>query len=638
MLGELLKFFPESAYPLILAHDPDSLLNEESVLAALNERRFTLIYETDPIRLRYRVETVKPITIKQPIIIRTEKQLNRLPYDLWQQGHHVSLGLNTFFPNLSYSVLQQLSPSQIWCLSQAQSSDERLGSRRTIRFVLKHVFDLDLTIMTSAGDWVIWLHTYHQTWTSTPDLIIEFILSHLGEYFESLHLRELILSKVSFYKFLQEQWRMFIESTGEQCMREKLIDYILDFENSPKLQNHIGNIFSKGVLTPINVHEPQRFPLWAQLGIFTSNEDLIKYRLNDLWDVLISVSESELASYRWEQWQKLAEIWAEYNALSRVQSFGNSEENALSKRINKAFITWLQNHFSALATNVLPTPHHLFHVPHYMAYQRRKEKLEKNALIIIDGMALADWHLISTTWQERNPTWHLNEKLVLAQIPTITAISRQALVSGLRPSDFAETLRNNQAEPKHWRTFWQNEDVVLENCIYKRHDPRVTVDWIDSPHLEIVCLIDNSIDEIIHNTTLGYREFIASLRIWIDKDSRALEESINKLLLKGFTVYLTSDHGHIEASGFGKISEGLAAYTRSKRARVYNDVNLAEQNRQKVAPSFVWTNDGLLPNNSYVLVPEEQNAFVPIEEIVIAHGGLSISEVIVPLVTIGLNI
>jgi hypothetical protein len=302
--------------------------------------------------------------------------------------------------------------------------------------------------------------------------------------------------------------------------------------------------------------------------------------------------------------------------------------------VTKWFLSWLKNRYSILATQKLPQPHHLFHIPHYIAYQRRKKLANKIALLIMDGMALADWLFLGKLWRSRNLNWNFEEQLVMAQIPTITSISRQALVSGLRPVDFSASFRDNQEESKLWKSFWQNEDVSPDNCIHIRHRRNVTPDWIDKPRLETVCLIDNSIDDIMHNTTLGLSGFYASLKIWLDKESPALEKTINDLLARDFTVYVTSDHGHIEASGFGVLSEGLTVQTRSKRTRVYNDANIAEQNKQKVSPVFTWSKDGLLPEDIIALIPEDNSAFIPYKEIAIAHGGVSISEVMVPLITI----
>jgi len=632
LLSELLKLFPERAYPLFLAHDPDGLLNDESVLTVLSERGFTLIHEVDSVHLRYRAENAKPYLIKTPIIIRTENPLNTIPFDLWQQGHHVSLGLNAFFPYLAYPVLKQLSPTQIWRLSQSPSPSRKLGQRSTIEYILINIFELDLEKIAKIEDWVIWLNTYHQKWYGLPELFSDFILA--CETAKKLpNLEDLIASKDTFNQFLQEEWSEFINS---YAVKETQAQYIVNFANSQNLQLQIGNIISKGILSPIETSEQHNLPHWALPGVFASNIDPNDLRLVELENNLISITEEELATYRWEKWQDLAWDVAEYISLSQTQQNPKADKSHFNV-IDRAFLNWLQARYSALATQILPKPHHLFHVPHYLAYQRRKLNSEKTALIIMDGMALADWIFIRTAWKDRNPSWKFDNQLVLAQIPSITAISRQALISGLRPMDFSDSLVNNHSESKQWITFWKNQEVASKACIYERHKTKAKSDWIDIPRLEIVCLINNTIDDLMHNTTLGLSDFYASLRIWLEQESHSLESTISDLLTREFRVYITSDHGHVEASGFGSISEGVTVQTRSKRARVYNDINFAQQNQQSVSPSLIWSGDGILPNNIFILIPEENHAFVPHHKTVIAHGGASISEVIVPLVTIGLD-
>ncbi|NIN98172.1 MAG: BREX-3 system phosphatase PglZ, partial [Anaerolineae bacterium] len=80
-----------------------------------------------------------------------------------------------------------------------------------------------------------------------------------------------------------------------------------------------------------------------------------------------------------------------------------------------------------------------------------------------------------------------------------------------------------------------------------------------------LCLIDNKMDDMIHDATLGAPDFYASLRVWLEEYGRRVEKVIAGLLARGFTVYLTSDHGHVEARGFGQPSEGLTVDTRGKR-------------------------------------------------------------------------
>ena len=133
---------------------------------------------------------------------------------------------------------------------------------------------------------------------------------------------------------------------------------------------------------------------------------------------------------------------------------------------------------------------------------------------------------------------------ILAQIPTITSISRQALISGLRPVEFEQTIDHNRQEAKRWENFWAGEDISLSACQFGRIHSRKEelASPIAAPRTCALCLIDNAIDNIIHNTYLGAADAQQSVRLWLKEHAHTLETQIEHLLEDGFTVYLTSDH------------------------------------------------------------------------------------------------
>jgi hypothetical protein len=263
------------------------------------------------------------------------------------------------------------------------------------------------------------------------------------------------------------------------------------------------------------------------------------------------------------------------------------------------------------------------------------------ALLILDGMALSDWMVVGPVWRARHPAWRFEECLLLAQIPTITSVSRQALVSGRRPADFAATLGTNRIESRQWAAFWARAGLSAEACPHahlalERDELPLEV---DSAHTRALCLIENRIDDMVHDATLGTTSFQASLRVWLEdygrrSSCRGLETLIADLLARGFTIYLTSDHGHVEAHGFGQPSEGLTVDTRGKRARIYSDRYAALDVQQGFPKTIRWSQDGLLPDDVWVLMPQRRSAFATANETVVTHGGPTLDEMIVPLVTI----
>ena len=106
------------------------------------------------------------------------------------------------------------------------------------------------------------------------------------------------------------------------------------------------------------------------------------------------------------------------------------------------------------------------------------------------------------------------------------------------------------------------------------------------------------------------------------------------LLAQGYTVYLASDHGHVQARGLGQPSEGLTVDTRGQRARIYRDRHAVTNVQQGFPETVLWSGDGLLPEGVCVLVPQGRGAFAAFNETVVTHGGLTLDEVVVPLVAI----
>ena len=74
--------------------------------------------------------------------------------------------------------------------------------------------------------------------------------------------------------------------------------------------------------------------------------------------------------------------------------------------------------------------------------------------------------------------------------------------------------------------------------------------------------------------------------------------------------------------------------TRGKRARIYSDYHAAVNVQQGLSETILWDQDSLLPDDVWVLMPQERNAFAAFNETVVTHGGPTLDEIVVPLVTI----
>lgn len=649
MLEEILNFFPVHTHSLTLVSDPDGLLADEALLAVLIDRGFTILQETDPVLLRHRVEQVCPFTPKAAVIIITPATLETLPYDIWQQGHHVCLDLHSYFPNLAYPILRSLSQLQRAYLWGAPQPEARLGTRGTIDFLLQQVFGFFPETLRYPAGFISRLDELHrQGMLPLPDALLATLITRLQSLstYAAWPLSKILQSRQAFTDFLQNQWEAYIRLEIREAVSEYNIPILIPFANDAAIQDTLPRLVRNGSLTPLQVAEPEKLPGWAAPAICITHEDPRPARVDDLHAMLLADLTNLTSDARWETWQAIARTWAELGVIWHSVDFQSTpsqqkQHDLLQASLDEAFVTWLRHRYAPLGAQRLPSPHHVYHVPYYLAYLRSQGAIEKTALLILDGLSLADWGLIASAWRKRHTQWHFDERLLLAQIPTITAISRLALASGLRPSDLS-TPGAPQDEAQGWRAFWGREGlpdnaIVGLSLALDRSDPPAE---ISSHRLQALCLIDRTIDDVLHGSVLGEADIQSSLRLWLEPASQErytsarLEALMDELLGRGFTIFITSDHGHCEGRGMGQPSEGLTAITRGKRARLYKDRRAAQRVQISFPDTIIWERDGLLPDQLVALIPQGRQAFTTFNETVVTHGGLTLDEVIVPFIEI----
>lgn len=647
MLDQLLALFPQNTHPLVLVSDPDGLLSDEAILAKLAERGFQIIQEAEPVLLRYRVEQVKPYNVERPVLIVTDGALEDLPFDLWQQGQHVKIALHEFFPNLAYPILRALTSIQRVRLIQIPQPKERLGEQRTIHFLLENVFAFNTNLIQQPAYFVLWLDEFHQSNAPFPQVILEHVLEQLykSSEYKAWPLKEILQDRGAYRNFIQDQWQGFLSMQTGKYLGEKNAEYLLHFETSQGLQDALPRLLRNGNLTRVQVETRTPMPVWVVPGIFMLDEDPRPRRKTELVAVLNEALSTLTPESRWEEWKAMAYQWAELTNLHNDLGLPSLEDKdhykEIRSRLDTSAMSWLQQKYSLLAAQKLPTPHHVHHIPHYLNYLRSQGKVKKVALLIMDGMSLSDWLLVKEAWQRRQKDWQYKENLLLAQVPTITAVSRLSLISGLRPSDFYIPNATKLTETKSWNAFWSREGLP-ENTIsllalnLEKTDPTPE---ITNPRLQALCLIERQIDDIMHGAMLGEANHQSSVNLWLSqnnlgKSSNKLENIINVLLDERFTVFIASDHGHCEAYGIGKPSEGLMVQSRGRRARLYQDYLTAEHIQATYNNTILWKEDGLLPKDLYAVLPAGRQAFADFGEIWVTHGGPTIDEIVVPLIEI----
>ena len=366
----------------------------------------------------------------------------------------------------------------------------------------------------------------------------------------------------------------------------------------------------------------------------------------------------------WEEWQHLAVSWAEladmrYGMEHAFPTSMSERYEQAERMIDDSFVEWLAVQYTQLAGRALPIPHHLFHVPAKLARDLRMQTNARVALLVLDGFSLADWLLIRSVWTPRHRDWRIEETCVLAQVPSITAVSRQALIGGIRPNALTRELIERPREERAWEAFWQRQALLRQGISYARLPNVVGADYpaaITSRRTRVLCLISTVIDDIVHGATQGAAGVYAELTVWLSPNAEKrqnegaadlgaatgavrqgsvwIEGLIDLLLAEGYTVTITGDHGHVEAVGIGNPQEGVLASTRSKRARLYSSLDLAQNAATQLPDTMIIDTGWLRPQGVFPVVALRRSAYALQSERVVTHGGLTVEEMIVPLITL----
>ena len=648
MNTNLLRYFPSHIHPLTLVSDPDHLLAGEALMAELTRRGFQIIQEADPVLLRRRVEEARPFTTDDPIIITTTGALEDLPYDLYQVAYRINLSLHQFFPNLAYPVLQMLSPDQIESLESRPQPVQPLSRQKTINYLLQEVFNADPGSLSQPYALIAWLNDYHRQQSPLPELLRTSLVERLKEFpeYREWNIDLLIRDTQAFQGFIQYQWQLSIDQSlsGKQ-VKETPAGYVIPFSRDPQLQDLVPSLVRQGTLQPVKINNQNKLPKWAQPGVTVIDVRLqrLKMLLENIENQLTAMKADQMG---WKTWQNFAQDWADTCSLmaqaglviqpQQKTTFQNSISN-----VDAIFTQWLLKNYAALGVQRLPAPHHVHHVPHYLAYLYNLGNLHKAVLLVMDCLSLTDWLVISPVWTKRHAEWKIKTETLLAQIPTITTISRYALISGLRPADFPGGINPSIPEARAWELFWSREGFSEDTCklLPLYYDRQIDQQpELQDPRVNFWCLIDDTLDKLAHNATLGAADQQSSLRLWLDpaheQNSIPLENLLDWYLNHDYSIFIASDHGHVEATGYGQPSEGLLAQTRGKRARIYSDRLAALRVQDAFTDTVLWDNDGLLPEQMSALMPAKREAFAPAGEVVVTHGGISIDEVIVPFIQI----
>jgi len=592
----------------IIIADQDSLFEYEELQQAFENDGFKLITCKTALAVRLAFELqVREAPDKYLIIAPS----NYFPLpDIEMLVHFQALGLSKLFPNLDSKAIKGLSFNALCLLSNIKPYEE-LSHDKTLKFLLENLYNVDFDTLTNskAKERILnALITVLLEKNGINEPLTKFLSTITKPYFPALVTKG--LTKINLVNFIQEQWQSFVDKGNSE----------LDF-NESLLNKSLGYLFAFEYLKPVQV-SPKKYESFAKplkIGIFVDQQGHNDNELEGLIEYL--KQQLEIIEDIADQWFKIIQIMA--NAKLKYLLSENEELKGSYQRIENSF----NIRFQRFVDNTYGSLFSLSGVRKPVVVSRILEHInakpaKKKALLVIDGMNYWQWNILGKALSNADINFTSNASL--AFIPTITAWSRQAIFKGDKPDLSAD----NSKEAKLFETYWLNQGVPSFQIDFKKfsvNDP-IAIESI-TPDTTILGLVCNDLDDIMHGSILGNGQLKTSTEQWIVKSK--IVNTISALKAKGFQVYITADHGNIEASGLKNLTlkDKLGALSRGKRHLHFTNETLLD--------NFMELNTNIeVGKKGLSLYLKKQEAFTTENSQVITHGGSHLWEVIVPFISI----
>ncbi|MDN4608202.1 BREX-3 system phosphatase PglZ [Sporosarcina highlanderae] len=624
---KIASYFTGNGFIYVVS-DEYNLLGQSTIQDILSRQNCTLHFYEDPVIFREYYESefrhLHRTERSSLLIVISNSQFTRVPYDVYEQAVCVTLSFNKLFPNLEPSIVRQCPGWMYELIYIAQHSiAQGLNSLETTDFLLNDVCGIHASRIYTETDLVkSGLFYYERFDEGLPRFLFERLERLLTLPTKQLSPASITIfqSKKEFHHFLNTKWQQYIHHFVHQANKqvaESYESYTFNLFHDPYVQRYIDT-----AVEPVEVPNDIRFEQWMLPGLLIQEEKI---------SIEHSPFKEEYTSFERNDWLCFAnELGLLQQQHLKEGKYHESFQTNVAKA-NEAFKRWMFENFQQLRSlPVVPKPKMVHQIPHYLARQAD----QKIALVVLDGMSFTQWHLIKDYLH--SPAWHFEEDAVFAWVPSVTSVSRQALFSGHEPRFFANTITSTHKEKALWTAFWEEQGFSKQNIAFEKslglsayNQQQLAYQF--SPAIRIYGAVIDVIDQFMHGAAQGIQTVQSELNTWLH--SQYLTSFIGDLMTAGFQVYLTADHGNVECIGRGRISQGVTVESKGERARIYSSLNIRNHTANEQQDTMIW-DDTSLPNDYHVLLAENNGAFVPNHQKIVTHGGIHIEEVIVPFIKV----
>jgi hypothetical protein len=303
-----------------------------------------------------------------------------------------------------------------------------------------------------------------------------------------------------------------------------------------------------------------------------------------------------------------------------LKTIGSSQFDELLIHVNKSneiFQTYIKTTYQQTKnSSSVKKPKIVSKILDYLNFNFQNEKI---ALIVIDGLAFWQYELL----KDKLPANKI-EEVIYSWIPSITQLSRQAIFRGETPIN--DYKQGPASEEKLWKNYWMNRGNNDFKIKYQHE--KIDLSILDS--VTKLALVFKDLDEKMHSST-DYNDLLKLTENWIERSRIA--NVIETLQQKGFKIFLTTDHGNIQAKGWRGLQGREKLGTNKSGSRSERHIEYSEQ----------WLSDEFMANNPELInsvVMEDQAIYFKSDlsfsrkDILVTHGGAHLLEVLIPFIEI----
>lgn len=290
---------------------------------------------------------------------------------------------------------------------------------------------------------------------------------------------------------------------------------------------------------------------------------------------------------------------------------------ATVNKVNVMFQDYIQHSFQQTKnSSAVKKPQIVSKILDHLSFNYLHEKI---ALIVVDGLAYWQYELLNKILPPNR-----KENVISSWLPSITQLSRQAIFRGGAPEK--DYRQGPVSENKLWKEYWKSKNVSSHKIRYCHN----TVNFDNLRDITKFAIVLTDLDERMHNST-DYKDLLHFTQRWIEESG--IVEKVEKLQEAGFTIFLTTDHGNIQAKGWRGLKGREKLGTNKSGSRSQRHLEYSDR----------WLKDEFIDNNPDLKdsITEQEGAIYFNSDLsfstndkLVTHGGAHILEVLIPFIEI----